>query len=846
MLLASEHGVTADNPGGRIVLDGLLIAGWGIHVHGHLTQVVFRHCTLVPGLGLHLECQPKHHDHPSMKVTNTTAWVTIVKSITGPIRIEQGPDLLPLRLAIADSILDALSAAYPAIHGDCERDFARTSVDIRRCTVLGVRTCTRPAWWRTVSSPALLLVERRQTGCVRFCYLPPDSRTPRRYECQPDLALAALCPPVDPAAQAAAKRRVRPLIESEAMARRPTPASPMIVPTRSSAVPMTGRRWARSTTCSNPSAWRTSSPGSTSIRPPESTRASSFPLETGMTPDISRDSFDPQKRFTRVIQQQGRVQLDSDWNEQADILLTMMCRMFVDLVGPHAAPPPSKDHTNFLITAETASNTPSDTNLKDLKIGGGRYYVDGIGCDNKSDVNYSAQPSLDVSNDLEDLGTKFPVIVYLDIWEQTVTVLDDADLREPALGGPDTTARTKVVWVVRAEPASGAVAPGQTPSPSPSPTPTPTNPTPTPTTPSPTPTTPTPTPAATTPTHATPGVSPTQVPVGEELASLSSDSPASPSAGRFRGYLRAQVTAPDGVDAADRCATAPMAKYRGTENQLYRVEIHSGGQLTSSGSSDPPPTFKWSRDNGAVAFLIKNLGSGSGDSVSVTLQDLGRDSRFGLDVGDWVEIVFPDSRPVDPYVAPDLLRVSDIDPINRIVTLARPIGTGVTGVTAVPPTFTFPSPSPTNGPLLRRWDQRRDVPGAKTEQDLPLGVVPITVQRPANAGQTAWADDATSWFDLEDGIQIQFQRTSDPTSAVANLHPGDYWLIPARTASNGQILWNPDPDSPPVARPPHGAEHHYAPLAVLLDPTGATSFSDWVLDRRSVIDRGKLIIPPPK
>jgi hypothetical protein len=33
---------------------------------------------------------------------------------------------------------------------------------------------------------------RRQVGCMRFCYVPPASRTPRRYECQPDLVLAAI------------------------------------------------------------------------------------------------------------------------------------------------------------------------------------------------------------------------------------------------------------------------------------------------------------------------------------------------------------------------------------------------------------------------------------------------------------------------------------------------------------------------------------------------------------------------------------------------------------------------------------------------------------------------------
>jgi len=32
-----------------------------------------------------------------------------------------------------------------------------------------------------------LNVARRQLGCMRFCYVPPGCRTPRRYNCQPDL-----------------------------------------------------------------------------------------------------------------------------------------------------------------------------------------------------------------------------------------------------------------------------------------------------------------------------------------------------------------------------------------------------------------------------------------------------------------------------------------------------------------------------------------------------------------------------------------------------------------------------------------------------------------------------------
>ena len=44
-----------------------------------------------------------------------------------------------------------------------------------------------------------------------------------------------------------------------------------------------------------------------------------------MRGDFSRDTFDPVKHFSRVLQQQGRVQLDADWNEQTAILSCTTC-----------------------------------------------------------------------------------------------------------------------------------------------------------------------------------------------------------------------------------------------------------------------------------------------------------------------------------------------------------------------------------------------------------------------------------------------------------------------------------------------------------------------------------------
>jgi hypothetical protein len=52
---------------------------------------------------------------------------------------------------------------------------------------------------------------RRQRGCVRFSALAAGSRTPRRYRCQPDLAMEGLS---DPARIAAVRNRLRPTFTS--------------------------------------------------------------------------------------------------------------------------------------------------------------------------------------------------------------------------------------------------------------------------------------------------------------------------------------------------------------------------------------------------------------------------------------------------------------------------------------------------------------------------------------------------------------------------------------------------------------------------------------------------------
>ena len=52
-----------------------------------------------------------------------------------------------------------------------------------------------------------------------------------------------------------------------------------------------------------------------------------------MKGDFSRDTFDPGKHYTGVLMQQGRVQLDADWNEQQSIHHHRIATQTRDVIG---------------------------------------------------------------------------------------------------------------------------------------------------------------------------------------------------------------------------------------------------------------------------------------------------------------------------------------------------------------------------------------------------------------------------------------------------------------------------------------------------------------------------------
>ena len=500
-----------------------------------------------------------------------------------------------------------------------------------------------------------------------------------------------------------------------------------------------------------------------------------------MEGDYSRDTFDPFKRFSQVLMQQGRVQLDADWNEQGSILLHYLRTLAVDLIGQHGGP---ADALGFEIAP---GNETTSSRINDLTIGPGHYYVDGILCENEGTTarkRSSAEVSVSgtaaemsvLGDDMERIvlaaeeirspieprpgtpftGSKLPIsyydqadypldprnnqrdrlpegalFVYLDVWERHLTYLEDDSIREVALGGPDTSARARIVWQVKVRQLEKLT------------------------------------------DSLTPPIEARDVTCGsrglEAVMRALKDQlqPAN------RGLMAARAQVPEDTET-DVCIVSPEASYRGLDNQNYRVQIHRGGGSWdgSDHDKDTAATFKWSRD--AVAFAIQSL-----SGRTVTLENLGRDDRFGLEVGDWVEVVD------DDYVllgkAEPLLRVEKIDRIEMRVTLSGAPKYGH---------------DPRKHPLLRRWDQQKGDPAIAGLQLASDGAALIV--------------GSGAWLNLEDGVQVQFTGGTYRT--------GDYWSIPARTAT-GDIVW-PGPVDKRPALPPRGVEHHYAPLACVFPEDG--------------------------
>jgi hypothetical protein len=183
------------------------------------SEVVIRHCTFVPGWGITADCQPKRPAEPSLEIINLRAKVRIEHSIVGAIVIQEDEvHADPIPLCLTDSIVDATSMQREAI-GAPGLPVAHTILTVERCTLFGIVDVHAIVVANDSIFYGCLNVARRQLGCMRFCYVPPGCRTPRRYRCQPDgveqaVKVRRLGQAAEPAAIASERLRVRPQFTS--------------------------------------------------------------------------------------------------------------------------------------------------------------------------------------------------------------------------------------------------------------------------------------------------------------------------------------------------------------------------------------------------------------------------------------------------------------------------------------------------------------------------------------------------------------------------------------------------------------------------------------------------------
>ncbi|TXE07860.1 hypothetical protein ES711_10535 [Gelidibacter salicanalis] len=351
-----------------------------------------------------------------------------------------------------------------------------------------------------------------------------------------------------------------------------------------------------------------------------------------MSSDYSRLIFDRKKHYSAVRMQQGRVLLDSDWNAQSDLYQDRLHKQTVDVIGKTGVP----IHSNgFQLALHSAS---------ELSISTGRIYVNGLLCELDDKVNFGINnegvliPSGGVHLPYGFIHTKMDAgrfLLYLEAWQREITFLDDPQIREKALGDPDTTTRLQTTWQLKAA-------------------------------------------------HIDDGVQCEDIQI-----------PSGNIGGTSTGTLEARTVSSD--TSTDPCSFNQTGGFRRLENQLYRIEIQTGGNLSES-------TFKWSRENASVASNVLEI---TGSDV-VKVNSLGRDEVLGFSVGDWVE--FKNHKTSLGRTVHNLVQIEGINRNTMEISVSASVdGLDVQGLKVV------------------RWDQ--------SNENIPL---------------------SSSFVQIEDGVEVNF------------------------------------------------------------------------------------------
>ncbi len=149
-----------------------------------------------------------------------------------------------------------------------------------------------------------------------------------------------------------------------------------------------------------------------------------------MGSDRARISFDPTRGYRSVVAQQGRVTLEADVNEQSSIESESLRIETIDIIGPAGTPEP---HGYEVSVASGA-----------ITVAPGIMYVGGWRMESVETVPLAKQPDW-LDQPAPPAAAAGNYVVALLVTEQFISATEDQALREVALGGPDTAARSKLI-----------------------------------------------------------------------------------------------------------------------------------------------------------------------------------------------------------------------------------------------------------------------------------------------------------------------------------------------------------------------------------------------------------------
>ncbi len=467
-----------------------------------------------------------------------------------------------------------------------------------------------------------------------------------------------------------------------------------------------------------------------------------------MNADISADTFRPSRHFDSVVVGQGQVLVDSAINEQSSIDRHREATTTSDVVGPSGAP---KDGGGFAVTV-----APDGL---DLLLSPGRMYVDGIVCVNEPPAVGAAVVSTTalVVDTAVAGGVRFAPGQWIDVAGTGSTTR----VQVVAVAGRSLTLQSSVAGLTAGTPVTVTPVTSLRHQPD-RPTFDPF--------------------AAGDPTrlaanayrveldvwhrHISELVDPSirEVALGDAESStrlkvvwqvrvapagaVGGGSCAVP-AGPHPAQLIASTV--PGAPSDDPCELPDEAGYRGLENQLYRVEVHSA---TPSGV-----VLKWQRDNASTSSPVLSLGS------TLLLDGMGRDNGFTSAA--YVEVT--DEALTLEQAVSDLLAVTAPPEQGR-----RTIGLAGT-----------PSAARLDrNPVAIVWDGRIDI-----DLTSPSAAAPVALER---------------------GVQVVFvpgaARSGDYWLIPART---------SNSAGGGSITWPTADDGVALPRPPHGTRHHVESLAIV-------------------------------